>query len=219
MNPAPALPRAGVPRRTFGPLAPDDLLASPAPGWDPALAAQRLTPADLAEDALLQLLNSGSTDEVQRLPGFNRVAAERLVEFRRVKGPFASLDELIIAPLIGQSRFELLTGRASLYPSHPLHAALRLPYDVEIRTRDLQPLANPPAPFGRIFLGEESDLSTERTEAAARDLRLTCCRIGAQMLYFHHAPTVGTRPPALFTTLPRALRFALQRRRPCPASP
>jgi len=213
MNPAPTLPRADVPRRTFGPLAPDDLLAQPAPGWDPALAAQRITPAGLTEAELLTLLNTGTTEQLQRLPGFNRVAAERLGEFRRVKGAFASLDELINAPLIGHSRFELLTGRASLYQSHPLHAALRLAYDVEIRLRDLQPLADPPAPFGRIFLGDEADLATERAEAAAHGLRLTCGRIGAHVLFFHHTPTMATRPPALFTTLPRALRCALQQRR------
>jgi hypothetical protein len=211
-----ALPRLRAPRPLrFRPptaeLPADTLLAAPAPDWNPSDSWNRLTPCNLTERELLTWLNQAPPNTLRHLPGFNLVVAERFADFRAAHGTFTSLDSIIHAPLIAAARFEQFVGRPSLHVSHPLHAALGWPYETAIYLRDLQPLAAPPAPLVRVVLGREDSLRTEREFAQLRNLHLTCQRIAGLVLFFHQRPLVGLRRPALFATLPRALRPLLVR--------
>lgn len=55
-------------------------------------------------------INSASADELESLPGISRAVAERIVEYRTDRGPFARVEDLTSVSGIGDRRLEGLRG-------------------------------------------------------------------------------------------------------------
>ncbi|MCX6354841.1 MAG: helix-hairpin-helix domain-containing protein [Candidatus Aureabacteria bacterium] len=53
-------------------------------------------------------VNTASKRRLERLPGVGNEIATVIVNYRRVNGPFRSIDELKDVPGIGEGRFETL---------------------------------------------------------------------------------------------------------------
>lgn len=51
-------------------------------------------------------LNSGSAADLQVLPGIGEVTAERIIAFRELNGPFASVDDLVKVKGVGSKTLE-----------------------------------------------------------------------------------------------------------------
>ena len=51
-------------------------------------------------------INTAGAEELERLPGIGEVLAQRIVEFRRLNGPFSSVDELKEVERIGPATVE-----------------------------------------------------------------------------------------------------------------
>lgn len=64
--------------------------------------------ADAVEQTAKVSLNSGSTVELQTLPGIGAVTAERIVTFRKQNGPFATVDDLVKVKGVGIKTLEKL---------------------------------------------------------------------------------------------------------------
>jgi len=62
-------------------------------------------------------VNTASAAQMQVLPRIGPKTAERIVQFRRDNGPFATLDELRRVPGIGPRTVEGLRARAMVAPS------------------------------------------------------------------------------------------------------
>lgn len=76
-------------------------------GWRAPKSAQS-NPTATAEPAnggagcdLAVNINMAGTEELETLPGIGEVLAQRIVEFRRLNGPFSSVDELDEVERIG----------------------------------------------------------------------------------------------------------------------
>ena len=59
-------------------------------------------------------INRASVGELDSLPGIGPVLASRIIEYRKVHGPFATLDELRKVRGIGAALFDDIKGRLSL---------------------------------------------------------------------------------------------------------
>ena len=51
-------------------------------------------------------INTAGAEELELLPGIGKVLAQRIVEFRRMNGPFSSVDELDEVERIGPATVE-----------------------------------------------------------------------------------------------------------------
>ncbi|MDI3257351.1 MAG: ComEA family DNA-binding protein [Kyrpidia sp.] len=59
-------------------------------------------------------LNSGSVEEIDRLPGIGKSKAEAIVRYRQEHGPFPSVDRLRDVPGIGPKLLERIRSRVDL---------------------------------------------------------------------------------------------------------
>jgi competence protein ComEA len=109
-------------------------IAPPAPAN--AAATMRAAPADTAEDpagvssapdpggrglARVRMidLNRASVAELDELPGVGPVLAGRIVEYRRVHGPFRAVEELLAIRGVGPKSFGRLRPRVSVGVTGP----------------------------------------------------------------------------------------------------
>ena len=59
-------------------------------------------------------INTSGAEELEMLPGIGEVLAQRIVEYRRVNGPFSSVDELAEVERIGPATVERIKDCVSL---------------------------------------------------------------------------------------------------------
>ncbi|APG27659.1 hypothetical protein A7E78_07290 [Syntrophotalea acetylenivorans] len=59
-------------------------------------------------------VNAASVTELQTLPGIGRVTAQRIIDYRTAKGPFATLEDLLKVKGIGQSTLQKIGDRIVL---------------------------------------------------------------------------------------------------------
>jgi competence protein ComEA len=57
---------------------------------------------------LLLNLNTATKADLERLPGIGPVLAERIIEFRKKKGGFKRLEELLAVPGISEGKWQAL---------------------------------------------------------------------------------------------------------------
>lgn len=89
----------------------------------PVLTAPSATPASHAGSLDL---NRAGVDDLQRLPGIGPALAARVVEFRRLHGPLATVDDLLQVKGIGQKRLDRLRGQVMVGRSTPREQGGRL---------------------------------------------------------------------------------------------
>ncbi len=63
---------------------------------------------DAVEQAAKVSLNAGSAMDLQTLPGIGEVTADRIIAFRDMNGPFATVDDLIKVKGVGSKTLEKL---------------------------------------------------------------------------------------------------------------
>ncbi|MCL4534241.1 MAG: helix-hairpin-helix domain-containing protein [Bacteroidetes bacterium] len=61
-------------------------------------------------------LNTATLAELDRLPGVGPVTAEKIMSYRREKGRFQRVDELLEAKLLNQRTFEAVKGLVTVQP-------------------------------------------------------------------------------------------------------
>ncbi len=97
--------RVGIP--------PDDVLAAPT-GPTASGGVGAGSPAAPATGARPVDLNSATAADLDALPGIGPVLAQRIVDWRRQNGPFASVEELLEVSGIGPSVLADLQGRVTV---------------------------------------------------------------------------------------------------------
>jgi competence protein ComEA len=75
-----------------------------------ALGAQGTAPGSTSQDSraakpAVVNLNTASTSELEMLPGIGPKVAARIVEYRKAKGPFKKIEELMNVQGIGEKAF------------------------------------------------------------------------------------------------------------------
>ena len=61
-------------------------------------------------------VNTASVDELDKLPGIGPTAAQKIVDYRTVNGPFTRLEDLLKVPGIGPTIFDEIHGLITLGP-------------------------------------------------------------------------------------------------------
>ena len=90
----------------------EPIAASASPGGSAAPAPNLTPPAATAASFAGRIdLNRAEVDQLHRLPGIGPALAARVVEFRRVHGPFATVDDLLQVKGIGPKRLDRLRGQ------------------------------------------------------------------------------------------------------------
>jgi len=79
-------------------------------------AAEAARSSDTTNDRPPVDLNRATTRELDRLPGIGPILAARIVEYRRRRGGFGSIGELISVPGIGRKRYAALKDRVMVGP-------------------------------------------------------------------------------------------------------
>jgi competence protein ComEA len=91
-----------------------DAKPTPAPpakgGTKPAAATPAATPGSLIN------LNTASAAELAALPGVGPKTADRIVEYRKSKGPFKKIEELMNVQGIGEKSFLKLKPQITVTP-------------------------------------------------------------------------------------------------------
>lgn len=92
---------------------PEAMPGALAPAGPPPNAGRDTVPRDIAAPeiaprAALVDLDTATAAELDRLPGIGPVLAARIVEHRRLHGPFRHVDELLSVPGIGPRLLERL---------------------------------------------------------------------------------------------------------------
>ena len=65
-------------------------------------------------DLSLLDLNTAGTEELEKLPGIGKELAERITAYRTEHGPFASVEQLLEVPGIGEGKLAALDGRVTV---------------------------------------------------------------------------------------------------------
>jgi len=104
----------GSPARLASPVA-DLPPAGAVAGDSPAMASPAMDPGPLAPARARPLdLNRASVAELDELPGVGPVLAGRIVEYRRLHGPFRAVEELLAVRGVGPKSFGRLRDRVSV---------------------------------------------------------------------------------------------------------
>lgn len=83
------------------------------PWMSVANAATAQASAAQAVTAMVNI-NAASAKELQTLPGIGPVTAQRILDYRTDKGPFASLDDLLKVKGLGQNTLQKISDRIVL---------------------------------------------------------------------------------------------------------
>lgn len=59
-------------------------------------------------------INTASLSDLDSLPGIGPVTAQKIVDFRKMNGPFKNKEDLKLVPGIGESKYEKIKGLISL---------------------------------------------------------------------------------------------------------
>jgi competence protein ComEA len=59
-------------------------------------------------------INAASVKELRTLPGIGQVTAQRIIDYRTAKGPFATLEDLLKVKGLGQSTLQKISDRIVL---------------------------------------------------------------------------------------------------------
>lgn len=70
--------------------------------------------AAAAPKAALVNLNTATSTELQTLPGIGERTAERIIEYRKLKGPFKKIEELMNVQGIGEKSFLKLRAQITV---------------------------------------------------------------------------------------------------------
>lgn len=96
-----------------GVAAPEAQAAAPSGGEN--AAADALAPAGAPRDSDGRInINSASASELTDLPGIGDVIAGRIVEYRLLNGPFASIEDIRNVSGIGAKKFEDIMDRITV---------------------------------------------------------------------------------------------------------
>ena len=79
----------------------------PAEGFSAQGAAAEKTVAS----ASVVAVNSATAEQLQTLPGVGKVTARSIVEYRKVHGPFAKVEDLLQVKGIGKQTLEKIRGQ------------------------------------------------------------------------------------------------------------
>lgn len=79
-------------------------LAAPVRDGEHVVVASRADPSGGSTDPEGIDLNTASAGRLEELPGVGPVLAERIVEFRDEHGPFATIEDLLDVPGIGEAK-------------------------------------------------------------------------------------------------------------------
>jgi competence protein ComEA len=85
----------------IAPLFAGQALAQTPPKADTATAAK----AAAAKPAPIVNLNTATQAELETLPGIGARTAERIIEYRKAKGPFKKIEELMNVQGVGEKSF------------------------------------------------------------------------------------------------------------------
>ena len=81
-----------------------------------AVGVGKLTPAQ--EDKLLVLLNEGTMEELDAIPGVASTRADSIISAR----PYASVHEIILVEGVGNATFEKILAHGKTLTQHPVVA-------------------------------------------------------------------------------------------------
>ncbi len=59
-------------------------------------------------------VNAASAKELQTLPGIGQVTAQRIIDYRTAKGPFAAVEDLLKVKGIGKNSLQKISDRIVL---------------------------------------------------------------------------------------------------------
>jgi len=81
----------------------------------PALSEQMSTAVTSSQSGGLINLNTATATELDQLPGIGPVTAGNIVQYRSENGPYASIEELLDVPGIGDVTFSQIRDLVTLY--------------------------------------------------------------------------------------------------------
>jgi competence protein ComEA len=82
--------------------------------WVPVANAANSQVATAQAITAMVNVNAASAKELQTLPGIGRVTAQRIIDYRTAKGPFASLEDLLKVKGLGESTVQKISDRIVL---------------------------------------------------------------------------------------------------------
>jgi competence protein ComEA len=82
--------------------------------WVPVANAATTQAATAQEVTAMVNVNTASAKELQTLPGIGQVTAQRIIDYRTAKGPFATLEDLLKVKGLGQSTLQKISDRIVL---------------------------------------------------------------------------------------------------------
>lgn len=82
--------------------------------WVPVANAAKSQVATAQAVTAMVNVNAASAKELQTLPGIGRVTAQRIIDYRTAKGPFASLEDLLKVKGLGESTVQKISDRIVL---------------------------------------------------------------------------------------------------------
>lgn len=98
-------------QKVFSVLVLSGVLAAPVLGAQNAPSGQE---ARAAKPPVMVNLNTASLAELETLPGIGSKVAARIVEYRKMKGPFRKIEELMNVQGIGEKAFLKLRAQITV---------------------------------------------------------------------------------------------------------